>query len=194
MGESEIQRAIKDNYNHDYVLLNNYVFDWESDYFGVSKAGLIYDIEIKISMRDFRRDFYKEHRHFSLKNAKKELAVIPKDERFRYDNSMNKEMLGYCPLVILKVRAPHKFFYAVPQDIAGQVLEEIPKYAGLISVEPNRDIMVLKNAPVLHKKNMSEWMQKVLFKKFYYHSLDLERKLKEAKNDLNSALESFYYK
>lgn len=69
--------------NYDYLLNNVFMFDWESDLFGISKTGYAVEIEIKISRGDYFQDFKKpKHRLF--------------EERQGLDNVPNK-FLYACP-------------------------------------------------------------------------------------------------
>lgn len=45
--------------NHDYLLNNVYMFNWESDLFAISTSGYVVEIEVKISRSDFFADFKK---------------------------------------------------------------------------------------------------------------------------------------
>lgn len=49
-----------------YVLNNLYVFDWESDYLAITKSWYTYEIEVKISVSDFKNDFSKTEKHKKL--------------------------------------------------------------------------------------------------------------------------------
>lgn len=51
--------------NFKYKLNNSFIYDWESDFFGISKTGYAYEVEVKISRGDFFADFKKEkHKKF----------------------------------------------------------------------------------------------------------------------------------
>ncbi len=51
--------------NYEYKLANSFVYDWESDFFGMSKSGYFLEVEVKVSRSDFFRDFDKaKHRLF----------------------------------------------------------------------------------------------------------------------------------
>jgi hypothetical protein len=61
MKVSDIQRAIQAKYNtHLYELYNSYVFEWECDFFSITKSGYCYEVEIKLSRADYFADFKKE--------------------------------------------------------------------------------------------------------------------------------------
>lgn len=65
--EASIQQALwKQYFNFDYKLLNTFIFNWECDFFARSKSGYVYEIEVKISRADFKKDFEKDkHQYFS---------------------------------------------------------------------------------------------------------------------------------
>lgn len=46
--------------NYDYKLFNSFIYNWESDFFAMSKSGYFIEVEIKISRGDFFKDFEKE--------------------------------------------------------------------------------------------------------------------------------------
>lgn len=67
MDSSQIYKALYRYYNnYEYKLSNSYVYNWESDFFGMSKAGYFIEVEVKVSRNDYFRDFIKEkHRLFA---------------------------------------------------------------------------------------------------------------------------------
>ena len=70
MDESTIQSALYGEMSqkgHGYIIPNIYLGYEESDLISVTKAGYIYEYEIKISRADFKADF-KKGRHERLKN------------------------------------------------------------------------------------------------------------------------------
>ena len=54
---------------HKYQLMNTYIFNWESDYFGITSSGYIYEIEVKISRSDFKADLKKVNKHSAIKGT-----------------------------------------------------------------------------------------------------------------------------
>lgn len=74
--EHSVLKAVHNYFAGDYkyCLKNSFVFryDWESDYFCVNKDGYSFEIEVKISKRDFKNDFKKEkHKLFVEKDGKR---------------------------------------------------------------------------------------------------------------------------
>lgn len=73
MTESTIIEQLYSHFaNYDYKLNNTFVFNWESDFFAMSKSGYYVECEVKVSRSDFFADFKKEkHRLFeSIKEGK----------------------------------------------------------------------------------------------------------------------------
>ncbi len=61
---------------HKYQLMNTYIFNWESDYFGVTSSGYIYEIEVKISRADFKADAKKVRKHRAIKNTIQKIKMM----------------------------------------------------------------------------------------------------------------------
>lgn len=57
-------------YTHDYKLHNVFMYQWECDFWCMSKSGYAKEIEIKISRSDFKADFKKQRKHLLLSSAK----------------------------------------------------------------------------------------------------------------------------
>lgn len=117
---------------------------WESDLVSFTRAGYMYEFEIKVSHTDFLRDFDKfKHRHF-----KKILS-----------NSNSKS------------KGPNYFSYTAPIKAVPICL---PDYAGLILVEPSRhygklNLVEIKRPALLHKnkagdKDLIKILRSLMFK------------------------------
>jgi len=89
MTEKDLQRAVRQMFhNHQYVLVNSFVFNWESDFFSITKNGTVYEVEMKISRADFREDFKKDkHLLFKDQLAKKSHHIYRKDGRGVWDKA-----------------------------------------------------------------------------------------------------------
>lgn len=46
-------------HNYEYRLSNSFVYEWESDFFAMSKSNYFVEVEVKVSRGDFFRDFGK---------------------------------------------------------------------------------------------------------------------------------------
>lgn len=60
--EDYIQRRLTFGFmtHPKYIVYNLYVFGWESDFLFCTQSGYWYEIEIKVSLSDFKNDFKKE--------------------------------------------------------------------------------------------------------------------------------------
>lgn len=171
-----------------YNIRNLYVFHktWESDYLAMTKAGYLYEGEVKISRSDFKADMKKKRKHQILEGT-----YEPKDVNI-YEKG---KFVGTEPEKVLK---PNYFFYAVPEGLIEP--SEVPDYAGLVymtNVFPYWKWA--KKAPKIHDVkfsdqdlnltekfyyNMVSWRNKAMFD--YKRQLDeTNRLLKEAKVDEN---------
>jgi len=133
--------------NFDYHLTNSFVFNWESDYFAISKSGYVYEIEIKVTRSDFKADFNKVEKHNILKSRKGKMP-----NKFYY----------CCPIGLI---SPDE----IP-EYAGLYYFDKNRY-------PLISIIEIKRAKFLHKDNYlkEHWFTKKLMNKFYYKYLDLKR-------------------
>lgn len=53
-----------------YVLNNLYVYNWESDFLAITNSWYAYEVEVKISVSDFKNDFKKSKKHMFLSSGK----------------------------------------------------------------------------------------------------------------------------
>ena len=70
-----------------YLMNNLYVFDWESDYLAITKSGLFYEIEAKISKNDFKKDFEKKEKHLVLEHT-----YESNKNKYKWDKVERKEI------------------------------------------------------------------------------------------------------
>lgn len=181
ISERDLQIAVRRLFhNHQYILDNSYVFNWESDLFSVTKSGNVYEVEIKISKSDYRKDFEKE-KHFFFKHsgAVRVHELNPEEEtghvgyNYDYDPIARKSIwYPYCRSKwhdCTKFFIPNRFYYACPPGIISQ--QDLPKYAGLIYASNQFDACIIKPAPFLHKRYiLDEKLAKILLDKFWYLS------------------------
>lgn len=120
-------------------------YAWESDYLAVSKAGYVYECEIKIS----HADFLNEVRH------KQDKMCI---------------MQGLAtPDGIIDDRRPNYFFYVCPEGIISE--DECPEFAGLVYITDAGTFRYIKAAPCLHKIKydaQADLLRRDMRDKFYY--------------------------
>lgn len=125
------------------IIIPNYqqgTTGYEADLLIVRPSGWVEEVEIKISLSDFKADFKnKARKHLILQDkASPRQPFIAK-----------------------------KFWFAVPGDIADKVMELLPPYAGLIVVDGF--VTVRKPAPTLkHAKKISPAKITHIYKCIYY--------------------------
>lgn len=108
-----------------YEAFNMFLYGWESDYLAFSKAGYVWEAEIKISRQDFLADLKnKTEKHRFLRLAMQEESPVPVPNHFVY----------VCPEGIIR-----------PEDIEG-----LP-YAGLLWVTKSGMFHWKTGLPQIHK-------------------------------------------
>lgn len=131
MNEKHIQNALYhwcDQKNHSIIAPNFNCDFGEVDLLSITRAGFVFDHEIKISRSDFKADFRnKDWKHY------------------RYDQAP-KENTRRCP---------NYFIFVVPAGLLK--LEEIPHYAGLMYWRESKfhcfgTFDVIKKPPRLHSE------------------------------------------
>ena len=166
-----------------YNIDGLYVFSWESDKLLETKSGYIYEFEIKISKSDFKNDFKnKKDKHYILETCfNGEEKYLPSFyERFK-EASKNQPMLTesvFAQRILARktstYKKPNYFYYAVPEDMIAP--EEVPEYAGLVYVNKNGGLRIVKTAPSLHKTKYSD-EELNLSEKFYYNMVNYREKM-----------------
>lgn len=91
------------------VYPNIFLGRWEADILEITKAGYLYEYEVKISRKDFKIDAEKVEHYWTGPGRKK------------YDVLRNGERVNY-------------FSFIVPEGLISP--EEVPEWAGLIYVRP----------------------------------------------------------
>lgn len=186
-----------------YSVDGLFVFRWESDKLMWTKAGYIYEFEIKISRADYKNDFkHKAEKHLLLSSKMpKESETLQLDlfdnllkrQRKHYPN-ITKEQLHTYPE---NTKLPNYFYYAVPEGMLEP--DEVPPYAGLIYIttykgnfedEPDKwhhDFRIIRTAPQLHKTKYTD-AELNLGEKFYYNWASTKHTLRNAEERID------YYK
>ena len=185
--EQKIQRVLnKFMASPKYKVDGLFVFRWESDKLIWTKAGYIYEFEIKISRADYKNDFkHKADKHLLLSSKMpKESGPVQED---LFDNLLQHEQKRYPGITKEQVhtypdntKLPNFFYYAVPEGMLEP--DEVPPYAGLIYIttekqpkyhrdDPDKwyhDIKIVRKAPQLHKEKYTD-AELNLGEKFYYN-------------------------
>lgn len=111
---------------HGYgdVMIPRFTFGGtEMDLLRITKAGYLYEYEIKVSRQDYLKDNDKTTRY-----GKKHDSYTSCSSEY----------------------TPNRFFYVVPYDLISET--EIPKKYGLIYYRASGSLTLIKNASFLHKK------------------------------------------
>lgn len=201
--EELTEQTIQKRLNHffaswKYNVDGLFVFSWESDKLLWTKAGYIYEFEIKISRSDFKADFkHKIAKHLILASAVS-LEIGQPQMSDLFDNYLKQRKKKYGKFLsdedirrefeqignIQDKRMPNYFYYAVPEGLIQP--EEVPPYAGLLwltkEYQYGGGIIRKKQAPCLHKTKYTEG-ELDLGQKFYYNWKSAVNKYKEADKD-----------
>ena len=151
----ELRRYFQNGYT--YRVDNAFIFscDWESDFFCMNREGWTFEFEVKISRSDFKADL-KKNKHEIFKTG----FVTQTHE---HNGEIIFKQVG-------KQFIPNRFYYAVPVGLIAK--EEVPEYAGLITVGNFANI--IKRAPFIHRRKLE--VRKILCDKFYHRWLEERRK------------------
>lgn len=127
--EESIQQALY--WNHPiltkpaFEMVGFIFYAWESDYLAISKAGYVYECEIKISHSDFLNE------------------AIHKQNKMRILQGLSASD------GTIDDRRPNYFWYVCPEGIISEA--ECPKFAGLMYITDSGTFRCIKSAPCLHK-------------------------------------------
>lgn len=184
MQEAHILKELRRVFlTHKYALDNAYIFSdtWESDYFSLTDSGYAYEVEVKVTKSDFKRDFAKAEKHRVLSHKGdlylkrgRESNYYQESGSFSYSQARNSSLSFVKTAELLR---PNIFYFACPEGLISP--SEVPVYAGLIYCpEPSADKYldaprIVKRAPYLdkHKRNLD----RILLDKFYHRFLNLKQ-------------------
>ena len=150
MNATRIQQAFYHHSFQRYELLAPNVFmswDNEMDLVGIRRSGYIDEIEIKLSISDFKADFKKIS---VVEGAKKEVGR-------NYFHNEQVEIFKHDALQHGLIQQNY-FSFLLPETIASKC--NIPEYAGLyVFYTDNAGVERIKEekkAPLLHKRKINE--------------------------------------
>lgn len=151
-----------------YEAFNMFLYGWESDYLAFSKAGYVWEAEIKISRQDFLADLKnKTEKHRLLREAMKGGSTVPVPNHFVY----------VCPEGVIR-----------PEDI-----EDLP-YAGLLWASKSGWFSWQTGVPDIHK-GKHPFDDATLAEKFHYAMLNMARRYwKKGVVDISGATRAAYEK
>ena len=182
--EAEIQYFLYLHFSsgRQYGIPNIYLYEWESDFLSVTRAGRVHEYEIKISKADFNADAVKVEKHQIMETGvrnlnKYEQSCFDDGEKYGFDipsfisskMTADKKMTG---------KRPNYFWYVCPEGI----ITEPPSYAGLIYY--SYCLKIIKEAPLLHKEKITQGMERKILTSFYYRYWQLRRNNKAESQEL----------
>ena len=196
--EQKIQRVLSGFIaSPKYRVDGLFVFGWESDKLIWTKAGYIYEFEIKISRSDYLNDFkHKVEKHLLLNSAMPDESTGVREADL-FDNLLKEKRKRYPQITMEQAkdwmkpvgeRMPNYFYYAVPEGLLEA--DEVPPYAGLVYIttykggfedQPdkwNHRIKIVRKAPQLHKTKYTDG-ELNLGEKFYYYMKTWQRNYRE---------------
>lgn len=125
--------------NHEWAIPNTYLYGWESDFLSLTRAGLVHEYEIKVTVADFRKELKQWHDGSLWLNCK----------RHRYLQLNQKKYDGHCP---------NYFWFAFPEGLVD--ISDVPECAGVVAVHEDQDIWkqftIKREAPRLHRGKITK--------------------------------------
>jgi hypothetical protein len=173
------------NSNHDHKFENVFVHDWEADMFSVTSSSYAYEIEVKVSISDFKADF-KKPKHHLFKKRKQSHVVIPAGDGWIMDKGIEMRFSRIDVKQVGHKTMPNVFYYACPYGLISAM--DIPDYAGLIYCSkehyPATYHKVIKKAPYLHKDPFNA--KTMLFDKYYWGYINQRIELKQMQREIKN--------
>lgn len=162
--QNELWAHLRDK-QHELVVPNYTPKQWwECDVFSLTKAGMMVEHEIKLTVGDFKADAKKEReRKESTGPAWHEYKMVQEKKHDR--------------LALADPHGPTRFFYVVPNELLKP--EDVPVWAGLIYFRsPRRTFETVKKAPKLHTQPVPEAVSKHALGVLYWRYWHLRTALK----------------
>lgn len=184
--EQVIQRRLNAFFaSWKYNVDGLFVFGWESDKLIWTKAGYIYEFEVKISRADYMNDFrHKAEKHLLLNSALPDFRQEAREQDL-FGNLLRQKRKRYPQITMEQARQrmkpvgermPNYFYYAVPDGMLEA--DEVPPYAGLIYIHEERGFTIAREAPRLHTTKYTDGELNI-GEKFYYNMKTWQRKYRE---------------
>lgn len=152
---------------YNYIIPNVYIDlgSHEMDIFALRKSGLLDEVEVKISVSDFKADFKKSvtiQYPFPVYN---EGSSYP--ARYGKANKHEKIASGKTPC--------NRFYFLVPEAISNKI--SVPDHAGLLVWKDNDSygIREVKPAPLLHRTKVDKDFIFSIVSKCHFKMWDLIR-------------------
>lgn len=118
--EAELQYRLarwRNLMNHELIVPNSQLYGWDADLLSVTKAGMVYEHEIKVTRQDFRNEMK------AMNDGNFSRAKFHKHDRLKKKST--------------KVPRPNYLYYVVPVTLLeADDIRSLPPYAGLIYYMP----------------------------------------------------------
>jgi hypothetical protein len=115
--------------NHSIIIPNVHLINGESDMISITRAGYVYEWEVKTSLSDFRAEFKnKDIKHLGLNGQEYAVPRYPARYEKMYEKHPEWRPRPY------KIRTPNYFSFVVSEEIFDR--GEIPDYAGILIYKP----------------------------------------------------------
>lgn len=184
------------SYPNKYQLKNQFVFAWESDFLCQTSSGYFVEVEVKVSVADYKKDFQKQkHKLFERLHAKKthfvenlgsdsysgdiickfktgELKINKPNYRNRhwfYNTWMVHrivELRAGCTRIKIHDLRTEKIPHRFYFAVPEGMNVTVPAYAGLIRVSEHGNAIIEKQAPFIHKNPLQ--LSHILLDKYYH--------------------------
>lgn len=186
MTEKLIQKALLKNFHsHQYKFTNVYYFQNESDWLSFLPSGFCYEVEVKISRADFKKDFSKPRHEIHKKNNSGQKYYIQRNGLERKSNPSWEMCKAFPDLIESREyrtysrRSSMAMEVSYYMNISSQIeirevknktlpnkffyavpeglvsTEEVPDYAGLLYVKPDLTIQKVKDGKFIHKDKLA---------------------------------------
>lgn len=177
-----IDTALRNYYETQalYMVSNIYAFHSrykETDFLVVkSNNRYCYDVEIKVSVSDFKADFNKTDKHDIIEKGSY------KSKHTTFKTVKGKRKMYSAGRAIPVSDRPNRFYYAVPEGLIS--VDDVPEYAGLLYVSESGAVTKVKESKIIHKTKLN--IEKMLCRKFYFYWMNTLEAVEIVKKALKS--------
>lgn len=171
--EANIQRTLARQFmsSPEYILFNFYVFNWESDFLVKTHAGYWHEVEIKISVADFKNEFTHKKDKYKVLTEGTMTTVCGRswwDDKRHYQG-------GWEDFEVPAAR-PNFFSYCVTSEIIDKVKDLVPENFGLYWVDEHGGLHCHHVAKRLHSNKLVD-SDLDLMRKFYFNYRNMRNNL-----------------
>lgn len=166
MNEEQIQNCLYWylQQKHEMLCPNIFLYNWESDFISVTKAGYVHEYEIKTSKQDFKNDRLHKPEKFKILE---EGYLLTESE---WEKKKYGEKRPYS--------RPSCFWYVCPQDLI--VTTDIADYCGLMYVNDKdrfNTITIIKEPKKVCKDKITPELEHTMLRSLYFRYWVLRNRL-----------------